>query len=118
MGRLIKPASNFRRRLISHLTDCINTVPHEADLRERGEVFGIDEYITHRRENGAVRPCFDIIEYNLGIDLPDNVFEDPAMKHLYFAAVDMVCWSNVSTKFASPLRRASLASGPRVTEKL
>lgn len=113
MGRLIKPASNFRRRLISHLTDCINTVPHEADLRERGEVFGIDEYITHRRENGAVRPCFDIIEYNLGIDLPDNVFEDSAMKRLYFAAVDMVCWSNVSTNFASLLRRASLASGPR-----
>jgi len=31
----------------------------------------------------------------LGIELPDAVFDDPVFQSVYFAAVDMVCWSNV-----------------------
>ncbi len=31
----------------------------EAELRERGEVLNIHDYVALRREMGAVRPCFD-----------------------------------------------------------
>jgi hypothetical protein len=53
-----------------------------------------------RRENSAVRCCFTFIEYNLGIELPDAVFDNPIFQSVYFAAVDMVCWTNVRTSAA------------------
>jgi len=49
------------------------------------------------------RSLFYRFEYVLGADLPDEVFEDPVFMSLYWAAADMVCWSNVSVLFDSPL---------------
>ena len=37
-----------------------------------------------------------MISYILGIDPPEEVFADPIFQQLYFCAVDMVCWANVS----------------------
>jgi hypothetical protein len=74
-------------------------VATEATLRERGEVLDLASFILLRRENSAVRLCFGLFEYVLGIDLPDSVFEDPIFMSLYWAATDMVCWSNVSVVF-------------------
>jgi hypothetical protein len=40
-----------------------------------------------------------MIPYILGIDLPEEVFEDRNFQKVYFSAVDMVCSSNVSIFF-------------------
>ena len=48
----------------------------EADLRTRGEILDLDAYIIDRRDNAAIRPCFDLMEWALGFSLPDEVFED------------------------------------------
>lgn len=37
-----------------------------------------------------------MFELTKGVNLPDEVFFDTAFTQCYFAAVDMVCWSNVS----------------------
>lgn len=55
----------------------------------------MESYETLRRENSAIRLCFGLFEFVLGVDLPDEVFDDPAFLNLYWAAADMVCWSNV-----------------------
>lgn len=70
----------------------------EAELRERGEVLDVEPFIALRRENSAVRLCLDLIEYCWGIDLPDEVFEDEAFTEIYWAAVDLICWANVSRR--------------------
>lgn len=80
---------------MKYCVDYINAVAVEAELRERGEVLGLDEFQTLRRENSAVRFCFGLFEYVLGIDLPDVVFDDQVFMRLHYAATDMVCWSNV-----------------------
>jgi len=82
------------RRFLKHCDDYIECVATEAKLRERGEVLDLASFILLRRENSAVRLCFGLFEYVLGIDLPDSVFEDPIFMSLYWAATDMVCWSN------------------------
>lgn len=79
-----------------HCDDYVNAVAREAEYRERGEVLDIDAFQTLRRENSAIRLCFGLFEFALGIDLPDFVFQDPHCMTLYWAAADMVCWSNVS----------------------
>ncbi len=68
----------------------------EAELRERGEVLDATAFQSLRRENSAIRLCFGLFEFVLGVDLPDTVFQDEQFMTLYWAAADMVCWSNVS----------------------
>ncbi|KAF9490782.1 terpenoid synthase [Pleurotus eryngii] len=85
---------NSSRRFLKHCEDYINAVSTEAELRERGEVLDIEPFTALRRENSAIRLCFGLFEYALGIDLPDEVFQDKTFQDMYFAAVDMVSWSN------------------------
>ncbi len=84
------------RRFLEHCEAFIESVVQEAGLRDRGEVLELEPYVHLRRENSAVRVCFGLISYVLGIDLPDEVFSDPTFQRMYFSAVDMVCWANVS----------------------
>jgi hypothetical protein len=67
----------------------------EAELRERGQVLDVDSFITLRRENSAVRLCFGLVEFCLGTDLPDEVYENSTFMDIYWAAVDLICWANV-----------------------
>jgi len=39
--------------------------------------------------------CFALVEYILGVDLEDKVYEDTTFMDAYWAACDYVCWSNV-----------------------
>ena len=86
------------RRFVKHCKDYIEAVAEEADLRMHGTVLDLDSYITLRRENSAVRFCFGLAGYALGIDLPDEVVEHPAFMAMHLSTVDMVCWSNVRAK--------------------
>lgn len=68
----------------------------EAELREAGEVLTMEEYIPLRRNNSAVRLCVALVEYVLGVDLSEEVYENPVFLKAYWAVVDQVCWVNVS----------------------
>ena len=97
-GRLLefaKPAC-FRRFLI-HSAAYVEAVAVEAELRERDEVLDVASFQPLRRENSAIRVCFGLFEFALGIDLPDAVFADQTFMSLYWAAADMVCWANVGS---------------------
>lgn len=82
------------RRFIKRFEEYVYAVAQEAELRAQKEVLTLATYIPLRRENSAVRVCFALLEYVFGVDLPDEVFEDPIFMDMYFAAVDSVCWSN------------------------
>lgn len=112
--RHIKPACY--RRFIQHCKDYITAVGKEAELRENDLVLDVDSFQILRRENSAVRFCFGLFGYVLGLDLPDEIYEHPVMMSMHLAAVDMVCWSNVSTNrirvLQKALNRPSLSLGP------
>ena len=84
-------------RFLQHSADYVACVAREAELREANTVLDPREFQNLRRENSAIRLCFGLFEYTLGIDLPDEVFHDEIFKTLYWTAADMVCWANVST---------------------
>ena len=92
-----KDLPGFRRRFMKSQSSYVYAFTREAELRVRGEVLNLDDYIRIRRENAAIRPCFDLMEWGLGFSLPDEVFEDEAFQRVYWAGIDMVCWANVST---------------------
>lgn len=74
----------------------IHAVSQEAELRNKEHVLNVGSYMSLRRENSAVQVCFGLFEYVHGIDLPNEVFEDPVFMRLYWQGIDMVCLSNVS----------------------
>ncbi|KAH9925105.1 isoprenoid synthase domain-containing protein [Fomitopsis serialis] len=82
------------RRFFKHCEDYIDAVAQEAELRGRGVVLDMASYEALRRENSATRPCLVLTESCLGIELPDEVLDDPTFMSLYWAAVDMINWSN------------------------
>jgi terpene synthase-like protein len=83
------------RRYVTHSENYIACTSREADYRETGEMLELEPYKNHRRENSAIQLCFALFEYCLGIDLPDEVFEDPVFARLYRTAADMVWLANV-----------------------
>ncbi|KAF7773405.1 hypothetical protein Agabi119p4_5572 [Agaricus bisporus var. burnettii] len=94
-ARLIRRAgyNNFRRFVASSdaYTRCVG---REAELREAGEVLSLEEYIPLRRNNSAVLLCFDLVEYILGVDLPESIYQNATFLKAYWAACDHVCWCN------------------------
>ena len=64
----------------------------EADSKE---VPDMDSYVRFRRDASGCKPCFTLIEYANGLDLPDEVFDDPIVCTLQETANDIVSWSNV-----------------------
>lgn len=83
------------KRFINLWEKYTDSVAKEAELRERGQVLDIESFIPHRRDNSAILLCFSLIEYILGIDLEDEVYEDPTFLDAYWAACDHVWWANV-----------------------
>jgi hypothetical protein len=65
----------------------------EADSKE---IPDLDSYIRFRRDASGCKPCFALIEYANGLNLPDEVFEEPIIRTLQETVNDIVSWSNVS----------------------
>jgi len=72
-------------------------VQQEASFRTDGIAPDIQTYIEMRRETSACKPVFDLIEYSLDLELPDDVIEHPIIMALSQGANDLVTWANVST---------------------
>ncbi|KAK0204522.1 isoprenoid synthase domain-containing protein [Desarmillaria ectypa] len=89
-----RAGSNTARRFIHHFCSYVRLVGKEAELRERGEVLNIHDYVALRRETSAVRTCFDMAEYSLGINLSKEVYDDPVFQSGYNAAMDLIFWTN------------------------
>ncbi|KAG9030992.1 hypothetical protein FRB95_003272 [Tulasnella sp. JGI-2019a] len=47
-----------------------------------------------RRDNGALKMCFAMAEFSLGLDIPDAVFQNPLIKIMEDAANDVVVLAN------------------------
>ena len=67
----------------------------QATDRDEGIVEDLESYIELRRDTSGCKPVFDLIEYSLGIDLPDAVVNHPVIQSLNQGSNDLVTWSNV-----------------------
>ena len=95
MQRLEDTNPKFLARFIKHCASFMDSILPETDNRIKDKVMTLEDYVIHRRENGGVRPCFDLLEYVLNIDMPDEVFEDQVFMRIYWAAIDAISWANV-----------------------
>ncbi len=75
-------------------------VAQQAGDRARGDVPSLEEYVALRWDTSGCKPCFALIEYAAGIDLPGDVAYHDRIRDLEHAANAVISWSNVrSTPF-------------------
>lgn len=79
----------------------------QAADRDSDVIPDVEEYINVRRDTSGCKPVFDLIEYALRIDLPDDVVNHPVIKALNQGTNDLVTWSNVSRPSIPYQRRRS-----------
>ncbi|KIJ66684.1 hypothetical protein HYDPIDRAFT_85809 [Hydnomerulius pinastri MD-312] len=82
------------KRFMKHAEDYIDAFVLEAELRDKGKILDLASYPALRRNNSANHISFDFAAFGLGFDFPDELFEDPTFVKVYFAASDMIWWSN------------------------
>ena len=90
-----KAGPNCKRRFLSGSCQYLESVIDEKRLDGCKEST-LEEYHEFRRRNAGTTPFFALIEYARGIDLPDDVFNDAIFMSLYWTAVDVTAYSNVS----------------------
>ncbi|KZT54879.1 terpenoid synthase [Calocera cornea HHB12733] len=93
--RICKTATPLvQRRFRDTFDEFFVAIMDEAIDRKNKVIRGIQEYILRRRDNGAVRPCFVLIEYAGDYELPEHVWHHPSIRNLEDWANDLVSWAN------------------------
>ncbi|RPD60019.1 terpenoid synthase [Lentinus tigrinus ALCF2SS1-7] len=69
-------------------------VAQQAGDRARGDVPSLEEYVALRWDTSGCKPCFALLEYAAGIDIPDEVAYHPRIRDLEHAANAVISWSN------------------------
>ncbi|KZO94500.1 terpenoid synthase [Calocera viscosa TUFC12733] len=83
-----------QQRFRDTFDDFFVAITDEAVDRKNKVILGVQDYIYRRRENGAVRPCFVLIEYANGFELPEHVWHHSSIRNLEDWADDLVSWAN------------------------
>lgn len=74
----------------------LQAVTQQAADRTDKAIPDLETYIALRRDTSACRPCFALMEFVAGVDLPDEVAQHPTILAMEEATNDLVSWSNVS----------------------
>lgn len=82
------------RRMLNDWDTAYLCFQRELQIRESKEILSIEEYTSLRRETIGARLAFSHVEYALGIELLDEVYENTVFIEIYLAAVDMIWLSN------------------------
>ncbi|TFY65083.1 hypothetical protein EVG20_g5720 [Dentipellis fragilis] len=81
-------------RFVSTMEDFFDAVTQQAHDRICDSVPNLQTYIALRRDTSGCRPCFALVEYAAGVDLPCSIAEHPCVRTMEDAANDVVSWSN------------------------
>lgn len=91
----------MKARFISTFELFFRAVAQQARDRKAGDIMDLESYMVLRRDTSGCKPCWALIEFANGLDIPDEVMEHELVKTLDEATNDLVSWSNVSD-FSKP----------------
>ncbi|KAG1747555.1 isoprenoid synthase domain-containing protein [Suillus lakei] len=81
-----------QRRFLETFTAYLHAVVAEALDREQDHRRSIDDYLKLRRGTIGAKPCFPIFE--MGMDIPDEVFYDPVVVELAECSTELILIDN------------------------
>ncbi|KAJ7910913.1 terpenoid synthase [Mycena leptocephala] len=90
----ISASKASRERFIKTWRSYVTSVVQQAERRSTSYICTLDEYMIARRDNIGTDPSFVFVEISLGLDLPHEVMEHPAIVSLGRDATDMLIIGN------------------------
>ena len=102
-----------QKRFVHGMGLFLEGITIQARSGATGVILDLEDYIILRRDTSGLKPCWALIEYAGGLDLPEEVLEHPIVQSLEEATNDLVSWSNVGTltrllAFSDPYSRRFL----------
>ena len=92
--RAIKTATpTSQRHMIEGISEMFDSVVQQAADRDKNVSRSIESYIKFRRANICTPAMFVVME--LGLDIPDKVFQHPVIADLRTQVTDMILLDNV-----------------------
>ena len=91
----VHAAKVTQERFIATWRTYLESVITQAERRGASYICTIDEYMDARRDNIGTRPSFAFMEICLGLNIPHEVMEHPALVTLERCATDLVLLGNV-----------------------
>ncbi|KAK7690901.1 hypothetical protein QCA50_006003 [Cerrena zonata] len=93
-GRFFQTAGpRCAKRFIQTMDQYLDGVVYEVTSREC-DILDSQHYTTLRRKTSGLYPSFVLTEFAAGLDLPDEVTDNPAIRSMEDAANDWVSWTN------------------------
>ena len=89
-------APGAQHRFLETHTLYLDALHTQVQNRALNKILNVDEFIELRRDAGALKICFAMGEYGLGLNIPDEVFEQPVIQEMENMANDAVALSNVT----------------------
>ncbi|TWP48502.1 hypothetical protein FKR81_28365 [Lentzea tibetensis] len=89
---LASPA--WQKRFTSHFAAMVAGALREIELRHAGIAPMRADYVELRRDAGAMRVVFDIMEICIRAELSDEVYRDPLYQEIIESGADVVTWTN------------------------
>ena len=81
-------------RFITDFNDYTKSIILEAEDRVAGHQRTVNDYLILRRDTCGAKPTFSF--FGLGLNIPDEVFDNPLMISLIENATDLIAITNVS----------------------
>jgi hypothetical protein len=81
-------------RLYGHIADFLNSYQDEAERRASHRIPTVSEYITHRRDSGAMHIVYDVAEALVHQEVPPTLYHSREFQDLEVAACDVISWQN------------------------
>jgi hypothetical protein len=91
----------MKERFIHTFDLFFQAITQQAGDRAEDIIPDLESYIELRRDTSGCKPCWALIEYANGLDIPDEVMAHEVLEVLGEAANDLVTWSNVSVLFSN-----------------
>ncbi|KAG8900686.1 hypothetical protein FRC00_011755 [Tulasnella sp. 408] len=95
-GRAIKMgcAPGTQRRFLEYMDHYCRAVLEQVTNRSKNHIMDVESFTRMRRDTGALKICFVMGEFGLGLDLPDEVFEHPLIQTMENCSNDIVVLAN------------------------
>ncbi|KAN0103506.1 Cytochrome P450 [Hyaloscypha variabilis] len=93
--RIVKRATRgVQRRFRQHQHDYLYQVLEQADPKILEKYTDLESFVANHRESVGAKPMLPLIEYCYGLDVPEFIFEDPAIQRIVDLQAELILLAN------------------------
>nr|WES10307.1 microbial terpene synthase-like protein 6 [Dryopteris fragrans] len=84
----------LRHRFVSTMEDYLHAIKVQATFRKLHRLPDMQAYLEIRRQASFILPCIALLEYALGIELEEEVYNNPLVEKFRYLALDYIFLCN------------------------